>query len=103
MMVGNVFFERWSSFVLAALCLYGDDLCAVLDEEINLTVFVRVVTRLHLKLTAELLQNVVLRQWPFELKVRFQQNCAVINTSHVLEQTRIKHKQLELIQLIKGC
>ena len=34
--------------------------------------------------------------------ITFQQNCAVVDPRHLLEQSSIKDKELELIQLVKG-
>ena len=100
--VGDIPLKGRRGLVLAALCLDGDDLCAVLQHEVDFAGFVRVIARLHVKLTAKLLQHIVFSERPLELIVGFQQNGAVVNACHVLEQPGIKEKQLELVQLIKG-
>ena len=38
-----------------------------------------------------------------ELIIRLQQNGAVISACHVFEQAGVKHEELELVQLVKGC
>ena len=73
-----------------------------MQNKIYLAVLVRVISGLNIELAAKLLQNVVLCQWTFELIVAFQEDRAVINTGHVFKKAGIKHKQLELIQLIKS-
>ena len=104
--VGDILFKGRSGFILAALCFHGDDFRTVLQQKVDLSCFVRVIARLHLKLPAKLLQDIVLGQRPFqrpfELIVRFQQDGAVVDTRHVLEQPCIKQEQLELIELVKG-
>ena len=102
MTVCNVPFERWRGLVFAALCFHGDDFRTVLQQKVNFSGFVRVIARFYLKLPAKLLQDIVLGQRPFELIVRFQQDGAVVDTRHVLEQPCIKQEQLELIELVKG-
>ena len=73
-----------------------------MQQKVNFSGFVRVIARFYLKLPAKLLQDIVLGQRPFELIVRFQQDGAVVDTRHVLEQPCIKQEQLELIELVKG-
>ena len=74
----------------------------MLQKEVDLSVFVRIVSWFHCKLSSELLQDVVLRERPLELVISLQKNCAVVNARHVLEQAGIKQEELELIQLVKG-
>ena len=99
---GNVPLEGGGRFILTALGLNGDDLCPVLHYKINLTVFVGIIAGFYLELPPELLQDKVLGQGAFELIIAFQQNCAVVNPRHLLEQSSVKDKELELIQLVKS-
>lgn len=106
MTICNVTLKGRRRLVFADLCLNRDDFRTVLQQKVDLSCFVRVIARLHLKLPAKLLQDIVLGQRPFqrpfELIVRFQQDGAVVDTRHVLEQPCIKQEQLELIELVKG-
>ena len=77
--VGDILFKGRSGFILAALCFHGDDFGAVLDKEINLTVFIGVIAGFHIELAAKLLQDIVFRQRTLELIIRLQQNGTVIN------------------------
>lgn len=61
MAVRDISLERRGGFIFAALDLNRDNLRSVLQYKINLAVLVRVISRLNLKLTAELLQEVVFR------------------------------------------
>ena len=74
----------------------------MLQKEIDLPIFVTIVSRFHRKLSSELLQDIVFRERPLELVISLQKNCAVVNARHVLEQAGIKQEELELIQLVKG-
>ena len=58
--------------------------------------------RLNLKLTAKLLQDIVFSQRSLELIVALQEDCTVVDASHVLEQSGVEYKELELIELVKG-
>ena len=99
---GDIPLKGRRGLVLSALCFHGDDFCTVLQQKVNFSGFVRVIARFYLKLPAKLLQDIVLGQRPLELIVGFQQNGAVVDTRHVLEQPCIKQEQLELIELVKG-
>ena len=98
MTICNVTLKGRRRLVFADLCLNRDDFRTVLQQKVDLSCFVRVIARLHLKLPAKLLQDIVLGQRPFqrpfELIVRFQQDGAVVDTRHVLEQPCIKQEQL---------
>ena len=102
LVVCNIFFERWRRLIFAALGFDGDDFSAVLQHKVDLTVFVGVVPRFYLKLTLELLQHIVFGECSLELLVAFQQDRSVVNACHLLEQSGIKDKELELIELVKG-
>ena len=58
--VGDIPLKGRRGLVFAALCFDGDDLCAVLQYEVDLAGFVRVIARLYFKLTAKLLQHIAL-------------------------------------------
>ena len=77
--VSNILLKRRSGFVLATLDFHGDDFSAVLDKEINFTVFIGVIAGFHIELAAKLLQDIVFRQRTLELIIRLQQNGTVIN------------------------
>ena len=102
MMIRDIFFERRRSFIFSALRLNGNDLSTVLQDKIDLAVFIREVPGLNVELAAQLLQYIVFGQGTLELIIGFQKNCAVIYTSHVLKKTGIKNKEFELIQLVKA-
>ena len=70
--VGDILLKGRCRFVLAALDLHWDDFGAVLDKEINFTVFIRVIAGFHIELAAKLLQDIVFRQRTFELIIRLQ-------------------------------
>lgn len=53
-------------------------------------------------MTAELLQHVVFGQRPLKLIICFQQDGAVVDSCHVLEQTGIKEEQLKLVEPVKS-
>ena len=101
MVVCNISFERRGRLILAAFGFHGNDLRPVLQDKIDLTGFIGVISGGHFKLSLKLLQNIVLRQWAFELIVCFQKDCAIINACHMLEQSGVKDEELELIQLVK--
>ena len=71
MMGSKVSLERRRGFILTTFYFNRDDLCSILQDKINLTVLVRIVARLNLKLPAKLLQDIVLGQRSFELIVSF--------------------------------
>ena len=79
--VGDILLKGRSGFILAALGFRGDDFSAVLDKEINFTVFIGVIAGFHIELAAKLLQDIVFRQRTLELIIRLQQNGTVINAS----------------------
>ena len=86
-----------SRFFLTALCLNRNDVHSMLQYEVDLSVFIRVVSWLHRKLPAKLLQEIVLRERPLELVISLQKDRAVVNARHVFEQAGIKQEELELI------
>lgn len=49
-------------FFLAALCLDRNDVHPMLQKEIDLPIFVTIVSRFHRKLSSELLQDIVFRE-----------------------------------------
>lgn len=98
----NIPFEGGGRFVFTALGLDGDDLCPILQYKVDLAVFVGIVARLHIKLPPKLLQNIVFCQRTFELVIALQENSAVVDPRHLLEQPGVKNKELELIQLVEG-
>lgn len=102
MTLSDVPLKGRGGFFLAALCLDRNDVHPMLQKEIDLPVFVRIVSWFHCKLSSELLQDIVFRERPLELVISLQKNCAVVNARHVLEQAGIKQEELELIQLVKG-
>ena len=104
--VGDIPLKGRRGLVLAALCLDGDDLCAVLQHEVDFAGFVRVIARLHVKLTAKLLQHIVFSERPLELIVGFQQNGAVVNAAMCLSSPVSKRNSLNWSSLSKaerGC
>ena len=100
--VCDVALEGRCGLILSALGLHGDDLRPVLQHEVDLTALAGVVPRGHRELPPELLQDVVFRQRAFELEVVPQQDRAVVNACHVLEQARVEQKELEMLQFVKG-
>ena len=99
---GDIPLEGRGGFVFTALGLDGDDLCPVLQYKVDLAVFVGVVARFYIELTPKLLQNIIFCQRAFELVIAFQENGAVVDPSHLLEQAGIKDKELELIQFVES-
>lgn len=99
---GDIPLEGGGGFVFTALGLDGDDLCPILQYKVDLAVFVGIVARLHIKLPPKLLQNIVFCQRTFELVIALQENSAVVDPRHLLEQPGVKNKELELIQLVEG-
>lgn len=53
--VGDIPFKRGRGLIFAALYFNGDDFYAILQHEVDLAGFVRVIAGFHFKLTAELL------------------------------------------------
>ena len=101
-MVCNIFLEGRCGFVFAAFCLNGNDFRAILQNKIDLIVLVCKIAWLNLKLTAKLLQNIVFGQGTLELIISLQEDCAVVYACHVLEQSGVKNKEFELIELVKS-
>ena len=101
LMLCDVPLKRRRRLVFAAFGFDGDDLPAALKHKVDLAVLIGVIARFDFKLSAKLLQNIVLRQRPLELVIRFQEDRAVVNACHVLEKAGIENKQLELIQLVE--
>lgn len=96
MMVCNISFKRRGRLILAAFGFHGNDFCSMLQDKINLTGFIRIISGSNFKLSSKLLQNIILRQRTFKLIVRFQKNRTVVNARHVLAQPGVKNKELEL-------
>lgn len=100
-MVCNVLFEGRRGVIFAALSLNGDDFSTVLQHKVNLAVLIREIARLNFKLTAKLLQNIVFSQRSLERIIALQKDSSVVYASHVLEQSGVEYKELELTELVK--